>query len=53
MKGESVPILEMVGPVDRVLGRVRGARSGPTLLCVGGMHGNEPAGVYALQSVLE
>jgi predicted deacylase len=53
VKGEAVPILEMVGPVDRVLGRVRGARSGPTLLCVGGMHGNEPAGVYALQSVLE
>ena len=52
MKGESVPILKMVGPVDRVLGRVRGERSGPTLLCVGGMHGNEPAGVYALQSVL-
>lgn len=53
MKGESVPILEIVGPVERVLGKVRGAQDGPTLLCVGGIHGNEPAGVYALQSVLE
>ena len=52
MKVESVPILQTVGPVDRVLGRVRGARSGPTLLCVGGLHGNEPAGVYAVRSVL-
>lgn len=52
MTGDSVPLLEMVGPVERVLGRVRGVRSGPTLLCVAGMHGNEPAGVYALQSVL-
>ena len=52
MTGASVPILEMVGPVDRVLGRVRGAQPGPTLLCIGGIHGNEPAGVYALQSVL-
>lgn len=38
--------------VDRVLGRVRGASPGPTLLCVAGVHGNEPAGVEGLRRVL-
>lgn len=39
--------------VERFLGRVRGAHPGPTLLCVGGLHGNEPAGVLAVLRVLE
>ncbi len=39
--------------VERVLGRVQGARPGPTLLCVAGLHGNEPAGVLAARRVLE
>ncbi len=39
--------------VERVLGRIRGPRPGPTLIGVGGLHGNEPAGVLALKSVLE
>jgi predicted deacylase len=30
-----------------------GGGSGPTLICVGGVHGNEPAGVLALQRVLD
>jgi predicted deacylase len=38
--------------LKRVLGSVRGETSGPTLLCVGGIHGNEPAGVLALRSIL-
>ena len=29
----------------RILGRQDGARFGPVLLCVGGIHGNEPTGV--------
>ena len=37
---------------ERVLGRVRGPRAGPTLVCVGGIHGNEPAGVIALRRVV-
>ena len=43
------------GPVEaeRVLGRVRGADAGPTLVCVAGLHGNEPAGVLAAHAVLE
>jgi len=44
----------MVAPagMDRVRGRVRGDRDGPTLLCIGGLHGNEPAGVVAMERVL-
>jgi succinylglutamate desuccinylase len=36
----------------RVIGRVVGARSGPSLIAVAGMHGNEPAGLTAVQRVL-
>jgi succinylglutamate desuccinylase len=39
--------------IQRVLGTIRGARPGPTLLGVGGLHGNEPAGILALQRVLD
>jgi succinylglutamate desuccinylase len=39
--------------VDRVLGSVRGSEAGPTLIGVGGLHGNETAGVHALSRVLE
>ena len=31
---------------------VAGASDGPLLLCVGGLHGNEPAGVLALEEVV-
>ncbi len=44
--------MEQEPPRSRVLGRIRGSRPGPTLLCVGGMHGNERAGVEALGRVL-
>jgi len=37
---------------ERVLGTLRGERPGPTLVCVGGIHGNEPAGVLALREIL-
>lgn len=36
----------------RVLGRVLGARPGPTLVVIGGVHGNEPSGPAALARVL-
>jgi succinylglutamate desuccinylase len=44
-----------VAPTDieeRVLGRVRGDRPGPTVLAIGGIHGNEPAGIRAARRVL-
>lgn len=39
--------------VPRELGRVEGAAPGPTLVCLGGLHGNEPAGIHALGRVLD
>jgi succinylglutamate desuccinylase len=39
--------------VGEVRGEVRGEREGPTLVCVGGVHGNEPAGVLASARVVE
>lgn len=39
--------------IGRVIGRIHGALPGPTLLCIAGLHGNEPAGVGAVARVLE
>jgi hypothetical protein len=39
--------------IDRIIGRYKGNKKGPTLIFMGGVHGNEPSGVFALQSVLE
>ncbi len=36
----------------RLIGWVRGDPEGPLLLCVGGLHGNEPAGVAALEQLV-
>lgn len=38
--------------VERVLGHARGPKSGPTLVAVAGLHGNETAGILALERVL-
>lgn len=35
--------------LPRVIGDVRGERAGPTLIVVGGMHANEPAGIGAAE----
>lgn len=35
----------------RRIGHYRGGRPGPLLLAIGGLHGNEPAGVHALRRV--
>ncbi len=39
--------------VSRILGRVRGEADGPTLVVIGGIHGNEPAGILGLRTVLD
>jgi predicted deacylase len=39
--------------VERLVGAIRGEAPGPTLIVVGGIHGNEPAGVLAGRRVLE
>ena len=38
--------------VDRIIGLIKGASPGPTLIFMSGIHGNEPAGVFALKRVL-
>ena len=38
--------------LPRELGRSVGRQPGPTLICLGGLHGNEPAGVLAIHRVL-
>ena len=37
---------------DGLIGWVKGDAEGPLLLCVGGLHGNEPAGVAALEELV-
>ena len=37
----------------RVIGRFTGPETGPTLVLVGGLHGNEPAGVLGIRRVFE
>lgn len=36
----------------RLIGKLKGDPSGPVAVFIGGVHGNEPAGVYALKRVL-
>lgn len=38
---------------DRIIGRYTGREKGPLLICIGGMHGNEPAGVQALTRIFK
>ncbi|GJM22471.1 MAG: hypothetical protein DHS20C15_23860 [Planctomycetota bacterium] len=38
---------------ERLIGHLAGEREGPVFLVSGGMHGNEPAGVHAVQRVLD
>lgn len=39
--------------VDRIIGKLKGSKEGPTLIFMGGIHGNEPAGVFALKRIFE
>ncbi|MEP0985647.1 succinylglutamate desuccinylase/aspartoacylase family protein [Ekhidna sp.] len=39
--------------VNRIIANIKSEQAGPTLIFVGGIHGNEPAGVFALQRVAE
>ena len=39
--------------IERLIGQYRGEQPGPTLIFTAGIHGNEPAGIFALQEVFE
>ena len=45
-------VTSLAAALPRELGTWDNGRPGPTLLVLGGVHGNEPAGVVALQRVL-
>ena len=45
--------LEKSIKIDRLIGHIKGIQSGPTLIFTGGIHGNEPSGVFALQKVIQ
>jgi len=38
---------------QRIIGQFSGDSPGPFLICIGGMHGNEPAGIAAIEEVLQ
>ena len=37
--------------VSRIIGHIKGKKKGPTLIFMGGIHGNEPAGVFAMHRI--
>ncbi len=39
--------------MERIIGKYTGNKKGPLLICFGGMHGNEPAGIRALEELFE
>ena len=41
------------GSKQRIIGRYEGQEKGPLYICVGAMHGNEPAGVKAIDMVIK
>jgi succinylglutamate desuccinylase len=46
------PASQLGEPGEHLIGSIRGFRPGPTLLILGGIHGNEPAGVLAAERML-
>lgn len=39
--------------MERIIGKHTGPERGPLLICLAGMHGNEPAGIRALESLFQ
>ena len=52
LKERSIDAFDKQLTIKRVLGSVKGTAKTPTVICIGGIHGNERAGVYALSKVL-
>jgi hypothetical protein len=38
--------------IDRFIGKIRSSNDGPSIIFIGGIHGNEPAGVLALDRLI-
>lgn len=45
------PVEQIEADTSRLIGKLQGKESGPTILFFGGIHGNEPSGVQALEHV--
>ena len=39
--------------VERIIGKIKGTKKTPTVIALGGIHGNERAGVFALQKIFK
>jgi succinylglutamate desuccinylase len=42
---------DIVNTTDHIIGEYEGEENGPLIICMAGMHGNEPAGVKALETI--
>ena len=49
----STSLVEAPTEYERIIGRVRGDSPGPTLIALGGIHGNEHSGIRAAKQVLD
>jgi len=45
--------MEKIVESERIIGHYRGVEAGPLVVAIGGIHGNEPAGVRALERLFE
>lgn len=50
---ECIYLYFMMMDMDRVIGRFTGSERGPLLIVLGGIHGNEPAGVSAISLIFK
>lgn len=48
---KNLSFLSLHGMENRIIGRFEGEQPGPLLICIGGIHGNEPAGILAMKEV--
>ncbi len=39
--------------INRIIGKYKGQQPGPMLIAIGGIHGNEPSGSFAIQEILQ
>ena len=50
---ETQPLILEKSLSERLIGNISGLENGPTIVFFGGIHGNEPAGILALEAVFE
>lgn len=53
MEVKEIDVLGERIELKRIIGSIKGSKNSPTIIAIGGMHGNERAGVVALQKVFK